>query len=302
MKPALRTRFAPSPTGYLHVGNAYSALLCQQWAEAHQAEYLLRIEDIDHTRCRPHYSQAIIEDLQWLGIRWQGEPLFQSAHMHAFRQAIDRLYEQKAIYPCFCSRREIREEIIRSASAPHQHDAATAHYPGTCRKLAAHEAERRMRIAPYAWRLDSERVRELLPASLSWLDEHGRHHAVHPEHDLIIGRKDIGVSYHLAVVVDDGQQGITHIIRGKDLQEYTGIHRILQHLLGLPAPRYHHHPLLHDAQGRRLAKRDHSAELRAMRAAGVCPQRLRHFLLQECQGRWPFQSMEEVVQTLGKPD
>jgi len=300
MRPVLRTRFAPSPTGYLHVGNALSALICQQWAKKHDAALLLRIEDIDYTRCRPHFAQAIIEDLRWLGIHWQGDVSYQSEHGSYFRTAIRKLYEQQLIYPCFCTRKEIRQEIARSASAPHQHEPTTLWYPGICRQLSQHEASRRMRKIPYAWRLNIERVREQIPASLSWLDEHGHHHAATLAHDLVIGRKDIGVSYHLAVVVDDGRQGITDIIRGKDLQIHTGIHRVLQHLLGLPAPRYHHHRLLHDAQGKRLAKRYQSTELRTLRAAGIGAAQLRHFLLEECKGCWPFTTIEEAVQTLGK--
>ncbi len=300
MKRPLRTRFAPSPTGNLHVGNAFSALCCQQWADAHGAELHLRIEDIDHTRCRTQYVQGIIEDLQWLGIGWQGNISWQSRHGEYYRQAVAQLYERELIYPCFCTRREIEEEIARSASAPHQHDPAMPWYPGTCRRLSSHEVSRRIQSLPYAWRLNIERVRRETPASLCWTDQHGRHHPARLTHDLVIGRKDIGVSYHLAVVIDDAREGITDVIRGQDLQPSTAIHRILQYLLDLPSPRYHHHPLLHDSQGKRLAKRHQSAELRALRAAGIPAGRLRCFLLEQCHGLWPFNTLEEAVQTLGK--
>ncbi|RMH60990.1 MAG: tRNA glutamyl-Q(34) synthetase GluQRS [Zetaproteobacteria bacterium] len=293
-----RTRFAPSPTGHLHVGNAYSALCCQRWAEEHRAELLLRIEDIDHTRCRPIYEQTIIEDLRWLGIQWHGPVLRQSEHMPLFQQALKRLHAQGLIYPCFCTRKTIQQEVAQMASAPHSQHGAP--YPGICRHIPEREASRRMRNTPFAWRLHAERVCAALPPELTWIDGQGRHHPATLEHDLVIGRKDIGISYHLAVVIDDARQGISDVIRGRDLRAHTGIHRILQYLLGLPSPRYHHHPLLQDTHGTRLAKRKSSTELRALRLAGVSPLRLRDFLLHECNGVWPFHSVAEAVQTLGK--
>jgi len=292
------TRFAPSPTGYLHVGNAYSALRCQQWAHAHRARLLLRIEDIDQTRCRAHFATALIEDLRWLGLSWQGQVLKQSEHLQDYQRALTRLREHGLVYPCFCTRKEIQQEIARMATAPHQ--AQQPVYPGTCRKLTPAQAERRMRVAPFAWRLNAERVRACVPPTLSWVDGHGRRHPARLEHDLVIGRKDIRISYHLAVVIDDARQGISDVIRGEDLRPHTGIHRILQYLLDLPSPRYHHHPLLRDANGKRLAKREQATELRALRAAGVRPERLRAYLLDECGGTWPFTSLAEAVQTLGK--
>ncbi|RMG90895.1 MAG: tRNA glutamyl-Q(34) synthetase GluQRS [Zetaproteobacteria bacterium] len=292
----LRTRFAPSPTGYLHVGNAYSALICQQWAQRHDAELLLRIEDIDHTRCRPHFIAAMLEDLRWLGIRWQGEPLFQHERQDIYESAINVLREKDVIYPCFCSRRDVEREIRRTASAPHGQPASA--YPGTCRHLSPRERKHLMQIRPHAWRLDSTRLRALLPEGLCWLDEHGRRHAANIDHDLVIGRKDIVFSYHLAVVMDDALQGITHVIRGEDLRASTGLHRILQYLLDLPSPVYLHHPLIRDTNGQRLAKRHGAAELRQLRQAGVDAQSLKHFLLKESGGIWPFDSLDEACRHL----
>ncbi len=288
----LRTRFAPSPTGHLHVGNAYSALICQQWAQKHGAELLLRIEDIDHTRCRSDFVSGMLEDLHWLGIRWQGEPVFQHERLDVYESAIHALREKNVIYPCFCSRRDIEREIRRAASAPHERPTST--YPGTCRHLSPHERKRLMQFRPHAWRLDSTRLSDLLPDGLCWLDEHGRRHAADIDHDLVIGRKDIVFSYHIAVVMDDAHQGITHVIRGEDLRPSTGLHRILQYLLDLPSPVYLHHPLIRDTSGQRLAKRHGSAELRQLRLAGVDAQRLRHFLLEESNGTWPFETLDEA--------
>jgi glutamyl-Q tRNA(Asp) synthetase len=281
---ALRTRFAPSPTGLLHVGNAYSALTCQRWAEQHHAELLLRIEDIDTTRCRPQYTDALIEDLCWLGLRWHGPVRRQSEHAADYAHALDRLRQKELIYPCFCTRADIRREIARMASAPHagEHE----HYPGTCRHLSREERQERMWRQSYAWRIDAERALAVAGDMLTWADGHGRRYPVHIGSDIVIGRKDIGFSYHLAVVVDDAIQGITHVIRGSDLAESTGIHRLLQALLDLDPPTYIHHELLCDDDGQRLAKRHQGTTLRGLRQAGMTAEALRN-CLSHSPPRWP---------------
>ncbi len=297
--PALRTRFAPSPTGLLHVGNAWSALQCARWAEEHGAELLLRIEDIDHTRCREAFVQAIIEDLDWLGIRFDGRISRQSERLDAYRAALDRLRALGVIYPCFCTRRDIQREIARMGQAPHGQAPV---YPGLCRRLGAAEREQRMRRQPFAWRLDVARA-QAIAGPLHWRDERGLRHPVRLRHDEVIGRKDIGFSYHLAVVVDDAEQRITHVIRGEDLRESAPLHRLLQALLGLPEPAYIHHPLLRDASNRRLAKRDGDTTLRGLREAGVNPERLRAWLAQTPPPVWPEgEALAKLIAELGTPE
>ncbi|NWF37706.1 tRNA glutamyl-Q(34) synthetase GluQRS [Mariprofundus sp. NF] len=301
----LRSRFAPSPTGLLHVGNAYSALLCAQWAKANCAELLLRIEDIDHTRCRPHFIDSIYEDLQWLGLSWPEPVRLQSSHLQDYRAAIDQLRRLEVIYPCFCTRRSIQQEIERMAIAPHAEDAANI-YPGICRGLCHQEQERRMQTSPFAWRLNAIKAMALIDAPLCWHDDQGISHMADIDHDEVIGRKDISFSYHLSVVVDDAIQGITHIIRGKDLESSTGIHRLLQQLLGLPEPIYIHHPLIHTTSGERLAKRNGATTLASLRGMGVDPEKLRGCLLALPQLIWPFVQQEsstqssEILRLLGK--
>ncbi|MFQ5582515.1 MAG: tRNA glutamyl-Q(34) synthetase GluQRS [Mariprofundaceae bacterium] len=296
----LRTRFAPSPTGLLHIGNAYSVLVCQQWAKTHAADLLLRIEDIDYTRCRPEYAEAILSDLDWLGLKWDTPVHYQSQGLARYREAIDVLRRLGVIYPCFCTRRHIQEEIKRMGAAPHAEDE-TLHYPGICRVLPVSEREQRMRHELFAWRLDAARALEAIGKPLSWRDEHGKRHPVHLHGDLVIGRKDIQFSYHLAVVVDDAKQGITHVIRGRDLQASTAIHRILQHLLGLPEPVYIHHALLQDTHGQRLAKRNQATTLQSLRTMGICPDKLKDFLLHTDAHTWPFpeHDMETIKNQLG---
>ncbi len=296
-----RTRFAPSPTGLLHVGNAYSALLCQAWAEKYDAELLLRIEDIDHTRCRSEFADAIIEDLSWLGLNWQSPLRFQSQHLQDYQQAIRTLRETGLIYPCFCTRKLIQQELIRMASAPHAEDAI-ALYPGTCRDLSANEQYGRMQHEPFAWRLNIEKAMALVGEDISWRDGSGDVHAGNIDHDIIIGRKDIDFSYHLAVVVDDALQNISHIIRGRDMEDSTGIHRLLQKLLGLPEPVYLHHPLLCNQSGERLAKRNAATTLKGLRQAGVDVFKLRDFLSGADALCWPFEkgNEREILNMLGK--
>jgi len=288
----LRTRFAPSPTGLLHVGNAYSALQCQRWAEQQQAELLLRIEDIDHTRCRPAFADAMIEDLQWLGLRWH-EISYQHERLHYYQDAMAQLRSMGAVYPCFCTRKQIEQEINRMACAPHADDI-TMLYPGTCKQLSAYEQQQRMQHQGFAWRLNMDRALAFVGGGVSWLDGAGVRHAAHLEQDIIIGRKDIGVSYHLAVVVDDAMQGISHIIRGCDLAASTGIHRLLQGLLGLPEPVYMHHALLLDHNGKRLAKRNQATTLSSLRQQGVEAQPLREMLNSDTPPRWPLKGIGQV--------
>ena len=301
----LRTRFAPSPTGLLHVGNAYSALTCQQWAEKHDADLLLRIEDIDHTRCRDEYTPQLINDLHWLGLKWQGDILKQSEHQARYRAALEQLEAMGVIYPCFCTRKHIQEEIERMGIAPHAEDMADP-YPGICRDIDRHQQHERILHEKFAWRLDCARAMALAGESLTWRDEHGRHHPVTMSAlgDMVIGRKDIGISYHLAVVVDDAYQGISHIIRGEDLLASTPVHRLLQALLGLSSPTYIHHPLLVDGDGNRLAKRNMATTLKSLREGGISANSLRQFLLGENQLRWPFSpdEMGRIREQLGSID
>jgi len=283
----LRTRFAPSPTGHLHVGNAYSALVCQQWAERHHAGLLLRVEDIDHTRCRQGFIDDMIEDLRWLGVCWQGEPMFQSQRLKAYQDALDLLRDKGVLYPCFCTRRQIQDEIGRMAGAPHV-DEGVDRYPGTCRQLPRDDLVRHGADRAFAWRLDIARSFDLAGGRLGWEDGRGRRHLVHPQAhgDVVLGRKDVGFSYHLAVVVDDASQGVSHVIRGRDLAASTGIHRLLQALLELPSPVYIHHELLLDGDGRRMAKRHGAPSLRELRQRGVSPGALREALLHNTDMVW----------------
>ncbi len=296
-----RTRFAPSPTGLLHVGNAYSALSCAQWAKQHQAELLLRIEDIDHTRCKAEYADNIIEDLYWLGLRWQAHIRYQSQCSELYQQAISKLRDMQLIYPCFCTRKEIRQEVERIASAPHAEETQLE-YPGTCKNRSLVEQTERMQHEGFAWRLNVNKALASVGQPLSWQDESGRKHAVKISHDIVIGRKDITFSYHLAVVIDDASQGITHVIRGDDLKDSTGIHRLLQALLALPEPVYIHHALLCGSDGDRLAKRHGSTTLQGLRQMGVEAQNLRDYLSHSEPLVWPFGVDDEqnILDVLGK--
>jgi glutamyl-Q tRNA(Asp) synthetase len=270
--PQIVTRFAPSPTGFLHLGHAHSALA--GWRRARQAggRFLLRIEDIDPVRCRPDLAAAIEEDLIWLGIGWDGPVRVQSAHLPDYRGALDVLEARGLLYPCFCTRADIAREIAASAAAPHGPDGPL--YPGTCRRLPP--AERAARVAagePHALRLDMGRALACVPAGLSFAEEGEGRMPCHPARfgDAVLARKDIPASYHLCVTHDDALQGVTLVTRGEDLKPATDLHRLLQSLMGWPEPAYAHHRLLTDAAGRRLAKRDRAATLRDLRAGGVTP-------------------------------
>jgi glutamyl-Q tRNA(Asp) synthetase len=273
------TRFAPSPTGNLHLGHAFSALLAFEEAQRTNGTFLLRIEDIDRNRCHPDHETAIYRDLAWLGIHWQGEPVRQSTRGHAYQDAIRQLSEKGLLYPCFCSRKKIREELANLASAPHH---AHPVYPGTCRNLRPEEREQRILSGePHGLRLDTPAALAVLPdAARSWQEVEGSTFLIEEFlcGDEIIMRKDIGTSYHLAVVVDDAWQNIDRIIRGEDLRASTAIHRVLQGLLGYPLPDYHHHRLILDEDGRRLAKRDATTTLAHHRESGVSPAHIRAML------------------------
>jgi glutamyl-Q tRNA(Asp) synthetase len=269
------SRFAPSPTGLLHLGHAHSALRAHAAARRAGGRFLLRIEDLDASRCRPEFEAAIYEDLAWLGLDWERPVIRQSERLPAYGAALARLDALGVIYPCFCSRKEIEAEFRRSLSAPHGPEGPL--YPGTCRALAPEERVRRRAAGqPFAVRLDVARA-AALAGPLAWRDGEGRAIQARPEElgDAVLARKDAPASYHLAVTVDDAAQGVTLVIRGEDLLQATHLHRLLQALLELPTPEYAHHPLLCDAEGRRLSKRDRALSLRALREAGRTPDEVR---------------------------
>ena len=271
MPESIVTRFAPSPTGYLHIGHAYSALVAWHAAVEASGRFILRIEDIDIGRCKPEFEEAILEDLAWLGIEWETPVRRQSDHLDDYASALAELGRMGLTYPCFCTRSDIRAELARIGGAPH--GALGPAYPGTCRHLSDEERDRRLAAGDeHAIRLHMDAAVSRTGA-ISWRDlDRGTITGEPARHgDIILARKDIPTSYHLAVAVDDALQGVTLVTRGEDLAEVTDIHRLLQLLLGLQTPRYRHHRLLTDASGRRYAKRDRSLTIRALRAAGVTP-------------------------------
>jgi glutamyl-Q tRNA(Asp) synthetase len=267
------TRFAPSPTGHLHLGHAFSALIAWRRARAAGGRFLLRLEDIDPTRCRPEFATAILEDLAWLGLDWDGEVRVQSGHLAEYRAVLDALATRGLLYPCFCTRADIQQ----SAAAPHTPDGAPL-YPGTCRSLPADERAARIAAGErYALRLDMARAVSAVSQALTCGEEGEGTIICHPEQfgDAVLARKDAPASYHLCVTHDDALQGVTLITRGADLKPATHLHRLLQALMGWPVPAYAHHALLTDASGRRLAKRDHAMTLRELRAQGHSPEAVR---------------------------
>ena len=271
--PAESTRFAPSPSGHLHLGHAYSALFTARAAEASGGRFLLRIDDIDIERARPAFEAAIFEDLAWLGLNWAQPLRRQSECRDDYALAVERLQARGVIYPCFCTRKDIAAEIARAGAAPHGPGEAV--YPGTCRALDADTRARRIAAGEaHALRLDTEKALAMAEAEhgapLTWHDRARGPQTCdpRPQGDVVITRKDVAASYHLAVVVDDAAQGITLVTRGEDLFEASHIHRLLQHLLDLPVPDYHHHRLLTDENGKRLAKRHDALSIRSLRAAG----------------------------------
>jgi glutamyl-Q tRNA(Asp) synthetase len=271
------TRFAPSPTGLLHLGHAYAAITACEAGE----RFLVRMEDIDAARCKPEYEMAILEDLEWLGLRFEQPVLRQSTRMAAYREALNSLEARGLLYPCFCTRKDITEEIARSAGAPRGPDGPV--YPGLCRCLDKSERARRIAGgAAYALRLDAAKA--ATAAGSLFFEERGSgpngetgRIAVQPRlfGDIVLARKDTPAAYHLAVVVDDAFQGVTLVTRGNDLFASTHVQRLLQALLELPAPAYAHHRLILDDEGRKFSKRDRAVTLRALREAGVTPEEIR---------------------------
>ncbi|MET0365193.1 MAG: tRNA glutamyl-Q(34) synthetase GluQRS [Sphingobium sp.] len=265
------TRFAPSPTGALHIGHGWSALMAHDLARGSDGIFRLRIEDIDGARSRPEHIDGIVADLTWLGIRWGGPIVLQSERLPLYRAAVEQLAGEELAYPCFCTRADIARDIAASASAPHGPDGPA--YPGTCAHLSPQE--RMARIAadePHAWRLHmAEAIRRTGP--LDWDDMDGGRITADPLPfgDIVLARKDAPGSYHLCATMDDAAMEISHVLRGMDLREATHVHRLLQALLALPTPAYRFHPLLVDADGRRLAKRSGGLSLAELRADGTDP-------------------------------
>lgn len=285
---SFRTRFAPSPTGPLHLGHAYSAILAHDMARKAGGTFLLRIEDIDQGRSRPEWEAQIADDLRWLGLSWEEPVLRQSDRLAAYRRAMEDLWDRGLVFACTCNRRD----ILAAASAPNEGLPATGPdgvvYPGTCR--ARNSAAIGPMPAGCAFRLDVARA-VAVPRSLAAFTETGAGPGgetgriaidggamVAGTGDIVLARRDIGTSYHLAVVLDDAAQGITHVVRGEDLFEATRIHAVLQRLLGLPTPVYHHHRLIRDAAGKRLAKRDDARAIRTYRDEGASPADIRRLV------------------------
>ena len=254
------SRFAPSPTGRLHLGHAYSAVIGHARARDSGGRFLLRIEDLDQTRSRPEFVSAIAADLRWLGLEWDEEPLVQSRRGAIYAEALEQLKSRGLVYPCFCT----RADIAAALNAPH---GPTPAYPGTCHGLP--DDPERLAASPHSWRLDSAKA--LAIVGLLWWEEADRRFTASERdiHDEILARKDAPASYHLACVIDDAESGVTLVVRGADLRASTPIQRLLQALLGLTAPAYLHHPLVTHADGRKLAKRDLAPTLATMREAGV---------------------------------
>ena len=274
MAPATVTRFAPSPTGLLHLGHALAAQVAWESAQAAGGTFLVRIEDIDLTRCRPAFEEAIFEDLAWLGFSWPGPVWRQSARLPIYAAALHQLEQRGVLYPCFCT----RQEIAAAVTAP-QGEAAPV-YPGTCRHRSREERTRRMEEGqPWAWRLDAT-LAMAITGPLSWQDAlAGSQQAdLSVLGDVVLARKDVATSYHLSVTVDDAAQGVTLVTRGEDLFDSTHVHRVLQALLGLPVPQWHHHRLICDESGKRLAKRDAARSLASLRASGLNPAEVRQLL------------------------
>jgi glutamyl-Q tRNA(Asp) synthetase len=272
------TRFAPSPTGLLHKGHAFSVLTAWSAARETDGRFLLRIEDTDFTRCRPDYEAAILEDMAWLGVDWEKPVRRQSEHRAEYDAALARLRDMGVLYRCFRTRKEL---MALAGVAPHADDPNDPHAFSYGPMPADEEGERLARGEAFAWRLSLDAARDRLGdlSALTWVEERvrpGTHHAT-PERlgDMVVGRKDIGAGYIIAAVLDDALQGVTHVIRGEDLIEVTSVQRVLQALLDLPTPVYRHHRLLLGPDGKRYAKRDRSATLAELRAAGLTAEALK---------------------------
>ena len=278
MSSEVVTRFAPSPTGYLHLGHAYAAIFAETQARQADGRFILRIEDIDEIRCKAEFEEAIFEDLQWLGLHWENPVRRQSEHLARYAEAIEKLKKLGLVYPCFCTRREIKAEIERAGGAPHGLEGPI--YPGTCQHLSDKERNDRANDGEvHALRLNMARAIEITEV-LSWQDRKLGKQPVKLDKfgDIILARKEIPSSYHLSVTIDDALQGITLITRGEDLADATGIHRLLQSVLGYDVPAYLHHPILTDSEGKRFAKRDQSVTIRSLRTSGKTPDDIRSMI------------------------
>lgn len=265
------TRFAPSPTGALHLGHVHAAWFARRAALGAGGRFLLRLEDIDPQRCRPAYAQAILADLRWLGLSWHGAVRRQSAHFAQYAACVAALASRGLAYPCFCSRADIARELAQSAHAPHTPDGAPR-YPGTCRMLgAAARAARLAQGAPHAWRLDMAAALRAAGPGLRFYEAAEGWVAADPEGfgDVVLARRDAPASYHLCVTHDDALQDVTRVTRGVDLRPAADLHVLLQRLMGWRVPEYAHHPLLRGPDGARLAKRDGAASVAALRAQGA---------------------------------
>lgn len=279
-------RFAPSPSGQLHLGHVYSALFSYHKALQLKGKFLIRIEDIDIERCKPEYEKEILEDLEWLGLEWDANVRRQSAHMNLYKEVSEKLRSLELLFPCFCSRRVIRETIAarKEAGLPIPQGPDGPLYPKTCLKLPSEEIADKIRMEQaYSLRLNSEKALEYVKGkNLSFIE-----HTLAPTgmiafdptqiSDMILARKEIPTSYHISVVVDDALQGITHVTRGADLYEATHMHRLLQEILDYPAPEYAHHPLILGADGIKLAKRRGSQAMRDLHKAGLTPEQIRDY-------------------------
>ena len=274
-------RFAPSPNGFLHLGHAYSALRNAQVAEELGGQLLVRIENIDLERCRKDYEAAIFEDLAWLGVRWQEPVRRQSEHFSDYACALETLSGEGLLYPCFCSRTDVARVVAERPEWPRDPDGAPL-YPGTCRHLAPEERARRLAAGERAaLRIDMNEAQSRVGMRLGWREfgegDTARDVSAEPGQwgDAVIGRRDIPTSYHIAVVVDDALQGITDVVRGEDLFNATSLHRLLQALLGLPAPNYRHHKLLIDRNGAKLSKSTRAKSIRSLRLNALSPAAVR---------------------------
>lgn len=275
-------RFAPSPNGLLHLGHAYAAMVAHDYARARGGAFLLRVEDIDPARSKPEFVEAIFADLRWLGLDWDGEPIFQSQRWDSYADAADRLKEMGLLYPCFCTRSQMRTQ---QNDHPQKEGPDGPIYAGTCRQLDEEEVAHRLETEPHSWRLNVAKAASLT-GPVSWNDELNGKLMASPEllGDVVLIPKETPVAYHLAVTVDDARDGITHVVRGADLFASTHIHRLLQALLQLSSPEYVHHPLLLDDSGSKLAKSRDSASLSVLKQQGIDG----HKLLQELrEGKFP---------------
>lgn len=276
----ITTRFAPSPSGDLHLGHAYSAKLNYDFTQQHGGTFILRIEDIDHLRCKAEYEQSILDDLTWLGLKWPTPIRRQSEHFTDYQTGLEKLIKMGLLYPCFCTRKDIKKEIDESSRAPHMRPKLGPEgilYPGICRGLTTQEQQQKIAAGiPHALRLDMDKALSLVKEPLYWTDLKTGEQQADPERlgDVVLARKDFPTSYHLSVVIDDHIQNITHVIRGQDLYYASHFHRLLQHLLGLNTVTYDHHPLLITKDGNRLAKRDKSITIKSIRESGVGPDQL----------------------------